>query len=492
MSHALRPRFEEALEDALLFSKEFLLVLWRHNPAGVAAYLCRQLDAAVTENTPPPQKAAMVSEGITGIEIPPVEAFETQFAETIAAVAPALTSETITSAIKDYPDIEGFLRESLAHDESAIAASFARMTRNAVSQQRSTYAQLHAHYQQLVEFLPRYTSVMNRSQLLDGVVSFFAGFFGGYAGAAGAEAWSNWRTSNDKDFCQKFVTAFCQFIESCETYTIAGEQSLSVVFDRLLDEVRDFDHRLFDCYDQLATEGWDITPLYKRYTTPNESIPEDARHLFETAIANLEANRSIHYRRIENIRRIIGLDVPASSALPANDGPSPRPAVAGEPPAALLTSSTAPSEVQSPRPPATGLDADIVRSLVGDFSCKRFYVTPHVPPDVAQRAIGSYAPHLKPGDVLLLADTTIFGTATEGFLLTAHALHWRNTWSPAKQLPFTELKTVAATGMTGFFETPKITANGEDIDTGVSDMEKQKDATVLLATLLERAMSMRH
>lgn len=60
-------------------------------------------------------------------------------------------------------------------------------------------------------------------------------------------------------------------------------------------------------YEQLAEEGWDIEPLHRRYTTADEPLGEDVPDLVESTISNLEENPAVHFRRIENMRRTIGL-----------------------------------------------------------------------------------------------------------------------------------------------------------------------------------------
>jgi hypothetical protein len=307
MSHPLRTSFEKDLEDSLLFLKEVLIVVWRFNPAGVAAYACGQLFESLSDATPNDQKSAMVAEVLANIQIVPVESFEQDFSSGISHVCKGIASEVIRSAIKEHPQIENYLRESVGDEEVAITSSFSRMTMNSIAKQRDHYQQLYAHYSQLIEFLPRYTSIMGRTGFLEGVLGFAAGFFGGYVGVAGAEAWGNWRNSNDQEFCQKFGNAFEQFAQACINYTTQGEQSLSLVFDRLIDEVRRVHQRIFDCYERLAEAGWDIEPLYRRYRTFDDPLDDETKQLFEIAIANLEENRSIHYRTIENIRSMVGL-----------------------------------------------------------------------------------------------------------------------------------------------------------------------------------------
>jgi hypothetical protein len=471
MSHPLRPRFEEALDDVLVLMKEFLLVVWRFNPAGIAFHTCHQMVAALNDSTPPAERARIVAEGLGAIEITPVETFEADIGRGIGDVAAAMTAETIAGPVKQYPEIEGFLRDALGNEDTALADAFSRMTLNAVAKHRATYEQLHAHYNQLVESLPRYTSIMNRSGLLEGVIAFAAGFFGGYPGAWGADAWNNWRTANDQEFCQKFGAAFDQFVEACRAYTVAGEQSLSVVYDRLMDEFRTLHRRLFDCYEQLAEEGWGIEPLYHRYTTADEPLAEDIRQLFEIALSNLDENPVIHFRRIENMRRMLGIDLPPA---PPSEASQPL----ASPPARSLPQPTA---------SAQPLDAERVRSLVGGFACDQFYVTPNIPLEKAQRAIGSYAPHLKPSDILLLCDTTVFATGTEGFLLTASKLYWRNAWDEARSKAYADIALVREQPSSSIFAAAKVRVNDKDIETCLGDREQQNKIMRCLVAILQAA-----
>jgi hypothetical protein len=325
MSNPLRPHFERDLEDSLLILKEVLVVSWRFNPSGIAAYLCGQLFEGINDATPTDQKAAMVAETLGSIEIVPVETFENDFSSNVGDVCKGLSGEFIGGAIKVYPQIEEFLRAAVGDEDAAITQSFTRLTLSAVTKHRSHYQQLEGYYKQLMEGLPRYTSVMTRTGFLDGIIGFAAGFFGGYLGAAGAQAWDNWRGSSDQEFCQKFGAAFEEFAQACHNYTTNGENSLSLVFDRLMDETRRIHHRIFDCYEELAQIGWDIEPLYRQYRTLDEPLDDDAKQAFEIAISNLEENRSVHYRSIENIRQILGMSTSPAPAVVSAPSPPPPP-----------------------------------------------------------------------------------------------------------------------------------------------------------------------
>jgi hypothetical protein len=324
MSSQLRPHFERDIEDCLLITKEALIVLWRFNPAGIGAHLCQQLFENINDSTPPDEKAVMVAQTLESIEIVPVETYEADFSNGVAEFCKGISGEIIKGAIKVYPQIEEFLKSAAGDEDTAITQSFTRMTLSAVGKQRGHYEQLEKHFKQLQEFLPRYTSVMSRTGFLDGILGFAAGFFGGYLGAVGAQAWDNWRGSNDQEFCQKFGSAFEQFAKACYDYTVNGEESLSLVFDRLTDETRRLHHKIFDAYEELESSGWDIEPLYRQYRTIDEPLGDDAKQFLEIAISNLEENRSIHYRSIENIRQLLGLSTALAGAS-SNPPPPPVP-----------------------------------------------------------------------------------------------------------------------------------------------------------------------
>jgi hypothetical protein len=92
------------------------------------------------------------------------------------------------------------------------------------------------------------------------------------------------------------------------------------VFDRLTDETRRLHQKIFDAYEELESSGWDIEPLYRQYRTIDEPLDDDAKQFLEIAISNLEENRSIHYRSIENIRQLLGVST-ASAGASSNPPP---------------------------------------------------------------------------------------------------------------------------------------------------------------------------
>ena len=67
--------------------------------------------------------------------------------------------------------------------------------------------------------------------------------------------------------------------------------------------------------------------------------------------------------------------------------------------------------------------AEKVRSYSSKFPETRFLFSPTIPQKKVRNAIKSYAPDASESEVLLLLDTTVFGSAKDGLLLTSDALY---------------------------------------------------------------------
>lgn len=83
---------------------------------------------------------------------------------------------------------------------------------------------------------------------------------------------------------------------------------------------------------------------------------------------------------------------------------------------------------------------EIKKNLEG-FTDKRLFVGT-IPPKKLNNAIATYATDVPPEDVVLLYDDTVFGSAKDGFLLTAKAVHWRNSDGDPDRLRYEEIRKV--------------------------------------------------
>ena len=89
--------------------------------------------------------------------------------------------------------------------------------------------------------------------------------------------------------------------------------------------------------------------------------------------------------------------------------------------------------------PSVSLE-EIQKSLEG-FTDKYLFVGT-IPPRKVNNAIATYATQVSPEDVLLLYDSTVFGSAKDGLLLTAEAVYWRDGNGEPDRLRYTEIRKV--------------------------------------------------
>lgn len=155
---------------------------------------------------------------------------------------------------------------------------------------------------------------------------------------------------------------------------------------------------------------------------------------------------------------------------------------AGEPPATPV-SEAQPTEggddsAAGERPPDDQdglLTAASLRRIIGGFSCAGFYVNPNIPPDKAQRTIGSYALTVSPETMLLLCDTTVFGTATEGFVVTPTGIHWRNASESPQNLAFTEMRDARLVETKSIFSNAVVHLGEHKIDVSIAGVEERNE-----------------
>ena len=78
----------------------------------------------------------------------------------------------------------------------------------------------------------------------------------------------------------------------------------------------------------------------------------------------------------------------------------------------------------------------------------KWYLHPQIPQDKLDRAIKKYGAGLKPEDVLALGDSTVFGSATAGCLLTADAICCRVAFG-GRTVRWSEISSARVVGSEG-------------------------------------------
>jgi hypothetical protein len=124
------------------------------------------------------------------------------------------------------------------------------------------------------------------------------------------------------------------------------------------------------------------------------------------------------------------------------------------------------------------LDIDRIRGKFGKTTGT--YIAGTIPDTKLENARKTYAPDIPAGDVLMVYDDTVFGSAKDGFLLTTSGIYWRNSFENPDRLEFRELTTVDSKLAV---VTSLVFVNGRKINFGGN-----QDAAAALAALLKEVL----
>ena len=120
---------------------------------------------------------------------------------------------------------------------------------------------------------------------------------------------------------------------------------------------------------------------------------------------------------------------------------------AGSPPASPASPTPPPAPprqaTRSTAVPSTSL-RDLLVKRFGERQFGRIYFTPNIPLKKLSAAMANYAGDVRPEDVLVLMDTTVFGGSKEGMLLTETALRLKEIAVPRRVIEWSTIKTIEA------------------------------------------------
>jgi hypothetical protein len=97
-------------------------------------------------------------------------------------------------------------------------------------------------------------------------------------------------------------------------------------------------------------------------------------------------------------------------------------------------------DLARPRDPSTfaALVVSAARGALGELEWVHY--APSIPPRMKKALRVVHERHLHPRDeILVLYDDTVFGSGTDGFLLTERGVHWHNFWGPADALAWIDM-----------------------------------------------------
>lgn len=106
------------------------------------------------------------------------------------------------------------------------------------------------------------------------------------------------------------------------------------------------------------------------------------------------------------------------------------------------SASKASSSAASPVP----LKEFLRQNLAPYIGFSRTYFAPDIPPKKLSGALQSYGEHIKAEDVLVLIDSTIFGGAKEGALLTEQEIHLKELGSSHAEFYWRNVRTITSSG----------------------------------------------
>lgn len=301
-------QLQQDLEDKCLFTHEMLLVVWRLNPVGLGSYQFSELIKEIHEGMENPQIASIVGEAIGLVDFSEIETFIVEMQDIYHTIFEDTIYSNNKSFCQVYPNLKDYLSELAPADHTDLLADLDQMVLQALTSQNSNGESIVLHYQQLCEYYPRYYNIMNRTGILDIVLSFAAGLFAGPVGVAGMEAWDNWRNSSDNDFMNKFSQAVASFVEACLEFTQLTESALHPVIERFMNEYCNSEMLLLKAFERIAIEGWDLGPVYtKSREVDTKSRSEDHTTLLHIICDNIRDNPKVSQRSMNNIRNMVGI-----------------------------------------------------------------------------------------------------------------------------------------------------------------------------------------
>jgi hypothetical protein len=107
-----------------------------------------------------------------------------------------------------------------------------------------------------------------------------------------------------------------------------------------------------------------------------------------------------------------------------------------------LTSERASQNVASEKRRRIALLKEIQKILPRSIPSEGLFIGKEIPSYKLSNAIAAYAPGVLAENVILLYDSTLFGGAKDGLLLTTDSVHWRNASGDCGRILYVEIKTV--------------------------------------------------
>jgi len=110
-----------------------------------------------------------------------------------------------------------------------------------------------------------------------------------------------------------------------------------------------------------------------------------------------------------------------------------------------------------------------LRSLLFDHRETGVYVKSNIPEKKLGNALVSFVPDLKPSDVLVLYDGTVFGSAREGLCISRDMVFWRDEKGSGK-VKIRDLSQISSSKGKSWLESPSLTLNCHEVSVSDADL----------------------
>lgn len=133
--------------------------------------------------------------------------------------------------------------------------------------------------------------------------------------------------------------------------------------------------------------------------------------------------------------------------------------------------------------------ADLLLSMLVRVSCDKLYADPFIPADKAKNAIGSYAPHIRYNDIVLLYDDTFFGSAKDGMILTMEGIYWRNAGEgKAETIKYKSINRIFSVDYKSIMTHAKVVINDSSINVCYGGVSTSNIVAKALTSIIKKLM----
>ena len=236
-----------------LLIPEVFRVLVRLNPVNLQIYQFNETIQTIQKGLERNQVYAIVESAIGNADLGNAVESLRGYDNVFHGLANTFFSEMASDLAATIPNYRAYI-PNLPDGDSLGAHASARVL-DALHSNRQSLEVLAAHFWQLIEYLPRYRSIMTRTGVFDFVLGFAAGFLGGDIGQVGAQLWDGWRGQDDAHFIESFTFAVEQFSNSGVQFTQQIEANIEPVLGQLVFDFEECNSIILRGLEHYAMDG---------------------------------------------------------------------------------------------------------------------------------------------------------------------------------------------------------------------------------------------